>query len=99
MLLLLENQTENTDGSQDSYELNQSQFAPNYITAVARGTWDGATVTLKFSTDDGTTWDSVGVDTVFTSNGGGNVWLSGKALIRFDLTNAGASTDITAGIL
>lgn len=97
MKLLLENQT--TDGSSESYELNQSGYRPEYISAVAYGTWDGATCTLEFSVDSGTTWITAGDDTTLSDDGGGNFWMSGKVLIRFTLSGAGASTDVTAGLI
>ncbi len=99
MKLLLENQLIDTTGTQDTFAF-KTQQSYQYGTAVAYGTdFDGCTVTLEFSPDGGTTWITVGTDTTFTSEGGGNFYLPGSVSLRFSVSSAGASTDVNAGIL
>lgn len=99
MKLLLENQTTNTDGSQATQTLNNSLLFGKYLTVFAYGTWDGATATLEFSPDSGVTWITAGNDTTFTEDSGGNIYVTpGGISLRFSITGAGASTDITAGV-
>ena len=38
---------------------------------VAQGTFGGGTLTLKYTTDGGTTYTAVGTDTTLTASGGG----------------------------
>lgn len=63
------------------------------------GIWDGATVTVHYSTD-GINWSGVDSDATFTANGG--VWVSiprETGQIKAALSNAGASTVIDAELL
>lgn len=99
MKLLLDTQTSNTDGSQSTLTMANSLLFGKYITVVAYGTWDGATVTLEFSPDSGSTWITAGTNTTFTDNGGGNFWSNYGLDIRFSLTSAGESTSISAGVV
>jgi len=99
MKLLLDGQQIDTAGSQDTYTLDASHIYGNYTTVAAYGTWDGATATLEFSVDSGTTWITAGSNTTFTANGGGNFWCNKGIMIRFSLSGAGAGTDISAGIV
>jgi len=97
MELLLDGQTANTDGTQDTYELSTNLY---YSETVVKcfGTFDGCTVTLQASADD-TNWVAVGSDTTFTSAGFGVFYLPNKVSIRGSVTSAGASTDVSLGIL
>lgn len=65
-------------------------------TLVVAGTFDGATVSLQCSPDNGTTWIAVGTDSTLTAAGVAVFQLSPGNLLRLDLSIAGASTSITA---
>jgi len=95
MIQLLENQTIDTSGSQLSQDTQNTLLMGEYRTVTAWGTWDGATVTLEFSPDEGTTWIACGDDTTFTADGGGNLYVAPQGiLLRGSVTSAGASTDV-----
>jgi hypothetical protein len=57
---------------------------------MALGTWDGAKVELKYSTDDGVT---KGTESSLEADGHNNFNIGG-CLVYFVVTNAGASTDL-----
>jgi hypothetical protein len=93
MAALLTNQTTNGNGPEVAWNGNHGgeiQIA---------GTWDGATVTIKGSLDGGTTYteppESLGQFTSDTIEAF-NFHAPGK--IRATLSNAGATTDISAWI-
>ncbi len=99
MILLLEDQTANTTGTQDTLTLDASHIYGKYLTVTAYGTWDTATATLEFSPDGGTTWITAGTETTFTADGGGNFWCNRGVIIRFSLSSVGGSTSISAGVI
>jgi len=99
MKLLLEDQTTNTTGNQETLVLANSLLFGKYITVVVYGTWYGATTTLEFSPDGGTTWITAGVNTTFTADGGGNFWSNYGMMVRFSVTGAGAGTSLSAGVV
>ena len=68
-----------------------------YHKIVARGTFDGATVTLQSSLDQGTTWHDV-EDYVFTEKGVRTILLPEVALVRGEIASAGSGTSITMEI-
>lgn len=98
MFLLLDEQTTNTTGVEDTVEWNiSSEFNNGAVQAF--GTFDGATVALQYSPDAGTTWFEVGDFTTFTYEGNGLFYLPGKYLLRGTVTGAGASTSVSLGVL
>jgi len=62
------------------------------------GTWDGATVTLQASPDNGTTWIDL-EDATFTQNTVTNITLHTMNQIRASISGAGGSTSLNAKIL
>ena len=69
-------------------------------TLVVFGTFDGGTVKLQVSYDEGTTWlDAVDVnqDLVgsFAANGGEMVWFGGTPQVRANLAGSSGSTAVT----
>lgn len=95
MKMLLTSQTTNTTGTQITQNTQNTLLMGEYRTVSAWGTWDGATVTLEFSPDEGTTWIACGADTTFTEDGGGNLYIAPQGiLIRGSVSSAGASTDV-----
>lgn len=52
------------------------------------GSFGGGTVTLSVLSPDGTNYDSLGTDTVFTSDGSGQFYLDGGSRIAIILTGA-----------
>ena len=98
--LLLTEQASNTDGNQATLMLGNTLSYSKYFTVVAYGTWDGATTTVKFSPDGGTTWISYGTTGTFTSDGFVNIYLNPDIdmLIRGDVTSAGDDTSLNSKI-
>jgi hypothetical protein len=98
MLLLLEDQTTDTTGTQDVFSW---KILGNitYGVVEALGTFDGCTVTLEMSTDMGTSWTEVGGYTTFVSAGKGLFRLPSGVQLRGSVTDAGASTEISLGLL
>lgn len=93
---LLQNQTENTDGSQVSIPIiNTGRFGKYYIVAV-HGTFDGAVVSIECSSDEGSTWLSCGTYSTFTSNGVCKIELGPGFYLRASLSNAGLGTNVTS---
>lgn len=64
---------------------------------VAWGTWDGATVSLEFTPDGGTTWVAMGTDTTINANGSG-IFQCGRFPVRATIASAGPSTVLSAFI-
>lgn len=95
---LLENQTEDTDGTQDTITLENTANFGKYYTVCAYGTWDGATVTTKISPDDGTTWIAASASTTFTVDGTGNLYVNPGIIVRGDVINADVNTDLNLKI-
>lgn len=62
---------------------------------TAQGTWDGATLTLEKTCDDGTTWVPICAATTLTASGVGDFDLS-SCTIRAAVSSAGGSTSLTA---
>ncbi len=86
--LPFENQTSN--GVSDTFVTN------GLTSVVATGTWDGASLKLQiYQKELGLNWSYTG--DVFSESGQTSGYLGGtrRALFRFELINAGASTDIT----
>lgn len=61
-------------------------------TFAAWGTWDGATVTLEYSPDGGTTWIAVGSDTTLTANGVANFQLAAGMYVRATVSSVGTTS-------
>ena len=62
------------------------------LTFSAFGTWDGATVTLQYSPDAGTTWMAVGSDTTMTADGVANVRLPPGTPMRCVVSGVGTTS-------
>ena len=62
------------------------------MTFAAWGTWDGATVTLQYSPDGGTTWIPVGSDTTLTANGAANFRVAAGMQIRCVVSGVGTTS-------
>jgi hypothetical protein len=98
-MAILINQLVTTDGNYPSadgvswvgYDLGEG-------TALANGTFDGATVTYEFKNPVSSTWAALGTDTTLTSSGGGAFRLQGSATspvrVRVTVSGAGAGTSI-----
>jgi len=95
---LLENQTEDTDGTQDTITLENTTNVGKWYTICAYGTWDSATITTKISPDGGTTWIEAGEYTTFTANSAGKLLVNPGFIVRADLTDAEANTDLNCKI-
>jgi hypothetical protein len=91
MTILLSNQTENGDGPEVPWNGNQPGEIQIY------GTFDGATVTVKLSLDGGVTFTAPpqGIGE-FTAETVEPLNLNAPGIIRATVSNAGASTDLTA---
>jgi len=63
---------------------------------TAWGTWNGATVTLNYSPDGGTTWIACGTFTTLTANGGGLFNLPAGVQLQAAISGAGGSTSLSA---
>ena len=98
MYLLLDGQSTDTTGDQDSFEFNQP-LQYDYIVVRAFGTFDGATVSLEVSDDKGTTWWEAGEFTTFTAPDAGRAYLPNRVLIRGSVSGSGGSTDVSFGVL
>lgn len=72
-----------------------TQWTGGTGTFYAQGTFDGATVQVQVSFDNGVTWLNIS-DASLTSAGAFNLEI-GAVLIRAVLTDAGGNTNITAG--
>ena len=62
-----------------------------YSTVFAWGTWDGATVTLEMSPDEGTTWIAL-TDLTFTENAAINMDIAVGIHIRGTVSGVGTSS-------
>jgi len=98
MLLLLDEVEANTTGSQDTFKWNPSLANSGKGMVYAFGTWDGATLTVEFSPDGGTTWFAIGTDTTFTASGWANFEMQGMVLIRGSISSVGTTT-LSLGLL
>ena len=98
MKLLLSEATANTTGTQTVVDFTSNIYNGGKASVIAFGTWGGATITLQFSPDGGTTWYAVGTSTTFTANGWATFEIHGRVKIRASLTNAG-TTSLSIGIL
>ena len=95
---LLEDQTTNTTGNQSVLKIENTANFAKWYNLYAHGIWDGATIITKISPDEGTTWDEAGEYTTFTQNGGGRLLLNPGFLVRGDLSDAGALTNLNLKI-
>ncbi len=86
-----------TDATSTAY---QFRFPNKRGQFCVYGTFDGATMTLYFSPDGGTTYiiakDAYGNDIAFTANGAIMIDAPVGELLRCILSNDGASTSLTA---
>ena len=84
------------NGNSDS-----SLYLGGAATLVLYGSsFDGGTVTLQVSYNNGTTWinaSSVNQDLIgaFSANGGETVWFGGQPLVRAVLSGSSGSTAVT----
>jgi hypothetical protein len=74
------------------------EHSGNYF-FFAWGTWDGATMTLEFSPDDGTTWVACGANTTLTADGAGWALVPNRVQLRATVSSAGASTSLSADMM
>lgn len=96
-VLLLDGQTTNVTGAAFSFNLTvQGEFI--YRTVYIIGTFDGATVTVELTPDDGVNWIAIPDLTAIATAFMGNISVRADAL-RAVLANAGASTSITVGVV
>ncbi|MEQ8746956.1 hypothetical protein [Pyruvatibacter sp.] len=89
MALLFTNRTTNGTSAATHWHGGEGTF-------FAHGTFDGGTVVLEASFDNGTNWIIVGPDATFTAPGAGNFRI-GLCKLRVSLSGA-TSPDVTAGI-
>ena len=85
--------TSNT--STDAINLyNHNGDRDNIYRLVAQGTFGSGTLTFETSDDGGTTWISVGVDGIFTSDGQVNIQANGDCNVPTQIraTLAGATS-------
>mgnify|MGYP003147572087 CR=1 FL=1 len=82
--------TANGNSSQYYWDVGEGQV-------VVSGTFDGATVKLQLSPDDGTTWVDVGTASTFTAAGGAGFTVNACKL-RINISAVGASSEISAWI-
>ena len=94
MTFLLESQTANTDGSQDTIYLGNTLIYGSYYNLFAYGTWDTATMKLEISPDSGITWLDYGTDATFTANGWAEIRLNPGITIRGSVSSVGENTDL-----
>ena len=71
-----------------------AEFAADIWTVQVYGTWDGATVTFDCSVD-GENWEPI-ADAEFTEDGSVNIELAPRCSIRATVSDADASTSLTA---
>ncbi len=64
---------------------------------VVTGTFDGATVALQISPDDGSTWQDVGGDASITAAGAVSFEIN-PCQLRLNLTSAGGSTSVNGWV-
>lgn len=81
------------DGSSSSFYT----WGPRLAFQLA-GTWDGATITLQTSLDDGTTWTAL-TGHAYTSDTAKVIWTTRSMLIRATISSAGAATVLNGWIL
>ncbi len=84
-----------TDGDSATYTFNQ---ASGSVQMVARGTWDGATVTVYFSDDDGTTWIDIGGGVSCSANCAERIFESHGMQMKATVSSAGGSTDLDVNL-
>ena len=84
---------ETTSTSSASYYV----WGPRMALQVS-GTWDGATVNLEASLDDGTTWNTF-TGYSYTADAFKVLWTTRGMMVRASIANAGASTSISMSIL
>jgi len=87
---ILTGATANGNSSQYDWDVGEGQV-------VVSGTFDGATVKLQLSPDDGTTWVDVGTASTFTAAGGAGFTVN-SCKLRINISDAGASTVVSAWI-
>jgi len=97
-MILLENQTNDTDGSQDTFTIEPSQVSQvgNYERIVwAEGTFDSATVSLEVRPIGASNY---GAEVEFTSARREIIAIPTKLEIRGAVSGVGASTNVTIGV-
>jgi len=93
-MILLNNKSANTDGSQETYFYNSK--TPKAL--MVEGTFDGATVGMEVRMKNGSDWTPV-PDSQFTA-AGAPVIINGSGFdVRGALSGAGGSTDLTLKIV
>ena len=85
------------DASTDISSSSYSVWGPRLAFQLS-GTWDGATVSIEMSLDEGTTWTVI-TGHAYTSDTAKVIWTTRGMLIRATITNAGASTVLNAWML
>ena len=76
------------DTSPEAFKWNSLGAGTLHVRAT---TWDGATVTIQGTTDDGTTWDTV-ADGTFTADAI-VAFEAGQIGVRAQISGVGGSTD------
>lgn len=90
MLKMLNEATAN--GDSDVASVNANRAPGGFVSFVASGTWDGATITMKFSPDGGTTWVAI-PDAAFTQDTIKNCSLP-FGVIKATVSSAGDDTEL-----
>lgn len=82
-----------TDSSSSGYYIWGARMA-----LQVHGTWDGATVNLEASLDDGTTWSTF-TGYSYTADAFKVLWTTRGMMVRASIASAGASTSLSMSIL
>lgn len=99
MILILDEQAANTDGSQDTFNWVPYNYNNGKGVVFAFGTFDGATITVEFSPDKGDNWFELdSVNTTFTALGWSNFEMQGIVWLRGTVADVG-TTSVSLGIL
>ena len=86
-----------TDAAVNGSSASYSVWGPRLAFQFA-GTWNGATISLETSLDEGTTWNTI-TGHAYTTDTAKVVWVTRGMLVRATITNAGASTVLNAWLL
>ena len=85
------------DAATNVSSASYSVWGPRLAFQIA-GTWDGATVSLETSLNEGTTWSTL-TGYAYTTDTAKVIWTTRGMLVRATITNAGASTVLNAWML
>ena len=82
-----------------NFVINGFRGGESYTVAIF-GTWDGATVSLQVSFDDGTTYQQVMPSMTGLTDNGGGVFSIGdpSAMLRVAVSGVGASTSVNVQV-